>query len=232
MRDISRDHIDPIPVIQSNLVKLNEEKGILVVSVQESDETPHICKDGKIYRRDGEGSDPVAESNRYAIDRLYDKSRNFERTIKKFCQNDLAIPKTQENQGWLEVYVMTHPFRKLMIKDFFEEKNRKKIVNLLSVNTDFNGHFSAGIQFNTIHSSTNSLIFRNMMPESMTYMGLSYIPYFNGNCKILIPLPYIEIKTTVEIRSTFEESIYSKINEEDWPFFKIIGFYSARKSSR
>lgn len=222
IRDISRDHIDPVPVIQSNLVKLNEEKGILVVSVEESDETPHICKDGKIYRRNGEGSDPVAENDRYAIDRLYDKSRSFERTIEKFCQNDLAIPKAQEKQGWLEVYVMTYPFRKLLIKDFFEEKNRKKIADLLSGNTDFNGHFSAGIRFNTIYSSTNSLIFRGVTPENMLHAGLSYIPYFNGNCKIIIPLPYVEIKTAVETRSTFEEAIYSRINEEYWPFFRII----------
>lgn len=226
IRDISRDHIDPIPSIQSNLVKLDEEKGILVIFIQESDETPHICKDGTIYRRSGEGSDPIAESDRYAIDRLYDKSKNFEKTIERFCQNDLTISKTQENQGWLEVYVMTHPFQKFMIKDFFDEKNRKCILELLKGKTDFDGHFSAGMDFNTIHSSTNSLIFRNMEPETVPFVGLSYIPYFNGNCKIIIPLPYVQIKTPVETKSKFEEAIYSKINEEDLTLFKIINGFN------
>ncbi|RYD02758.1 hypothetical protein N752_23545 [Desulforamulus aquiferis] len=75
-RHICRDNISPVPLFSSKLIvkSSDPEKGILVIRVPESAYPPHITKDGRIYRRNMEGSDPVGETDRHILERLFEKS--------------------------------------------------------------------------------------------------------------------------------------------------------------
>lgn len=78
IRNICRDHISPMPVYQAKYIEVPEsEKSVLVIQVDESIDTPHINRDGRIYRRQSSGTDgeSVAEDSRTAIDYLYQKGK-------------------------------------------------------------------------------------------------------------------------------------------------------------
>ena len=79
IKDICRSHIDPPPLFKTAIVDLSNGNVILVVKVEESDDPPHITKDGRIYIRTPESSDPIPENDRHAINRLYEKSSNAEK---------------------------------------------------------------------------------------------------------------------------------------------------------
>ena len=131
IRNIAVSHINPFPLFDSKLIKVDDERVILAVLIHESLEPPHITKDGRIYRRNGEGGDPVAENDRYAIDRLYDRSKRFKEIVEDFCQNKINISKPQSQQGWLEMYLMTYPLGKLSIDNFLRKEYIDSIKTLL-----------------------------------------------------------------------------------------------------
>ena len=131
IRNIAVSHINPFPLFDSKLIKVDDERWILAVLIHESLEPPHITKDGRIYRRNGEGGDPVAENDRYAIDRLYDRSKRFKGIVEDFCQNKIVISEAQSRQGWLEIYLMTYPLGKLSIDNFLGRVDIDSIKTLL-----------------------------------------------------------------------------------------------------
>ncbi len=73
IKNICRDHISPIPMYEVKYLETGESKGILVIQIEDSLDTPHINRDGKIYRRESNSTESVSEDSRGAIDYLYQK---------------------------------------------------------------------------------------------------------------------------------------------------------------
>ena len=75
IKNIIRDTVNPMPLFKIDLVKKPKakNKGVLVVSVEESPSPQYLVSDGKIYIRNAVGSDPVPATDSYTVDRLYQK---------------------------------------------------------------------------------------------------------------------------------------------------------------
>jgi len=74
LRNIIVGHLNPIPHFTSNLIKLESGKYVLVCYVDKGFETPYLTKDGRVYVRSGEGSDPVYETNKYLLQKLFERN--------------------------------------------------------------------------------------------------------------------------------------------------------------
>ncbi|MGI8483077.1 MAG: AlbA family DNA-binding domain-containing protein [Thermomicrobiales bacterium] len=101
VRDIARSHIDPTPVLYPQIVALEVNRAVLLVFVPGEQETPFIMKDGRIYRRVYDSSDPIPEANRYAVDRLFEQGRTRRERFRQFCQDDRDFSSDEEDQGWM-----------------------------------------------------------------------------------------------------------------------------------
>lgn len=179
IRNIAVSHINPFPLFDSKLIKVDDKRGLLAVLIQESIEPPHITKDGRVYRRNGEGGDPVAENDRYAIDRLYDRSKRFKEIVEDFCQNEIVISKAQSGQGWLEIYLMTYPLGKLSIDKFLRKEYIDSVKSLLDRQSTVTllkefGEATGNIPFNNVATSSNSIIFRQTTPDSLKDLTLTF----------------------------------------------------------
>jgi predicted HTH transcriptional regulator len=75
VRDSIRSGIDPVPVFFSQVVTLAPKQVVLVVYVPGEQDTPFITRDGRIYRRVSDSSDPIPENQRSAVDRIVDQGR-------------------------------------------------------------------------------------------------------------------------------------------------------------
>ena len=76
IRDAVRHHIDPVPLLFPQVVPLSGNRLACVVYVPGNQATPYVTKDGRIYRRTSDASEPVAENNRYALDELVERGRS------------------------------------------------------------------------------------------------------------------------------------------------------------
>ena len=234
IRNIALSHINPFPLFDSKLIKVGDERGILAVFIPESLEPPHITKDGRTYRRNGEGSDPVAENDRYAIDRLYDKSKRFKGIVEDFCQNEIVISefKSKQGQGWLEIYLMTYPLRKLLIDDFLRKEYIDSVKSLLdrqSTITIFSKEFgeaTGNIPFNNVTTTYTSIIFRQTTPDSLKDLTLTFEWFVNGNAKVIIPFQYLDLEILSQVyeNSTNHKSLLESLGEEVTYFRIIDGF--------
>ncbi len=91
--------VDPNPEFGSHLIQNpeSEDYAVLVIEVPESRHPPHIMSDGVIYRRSGEESDPIEpETDRWALDRLYEDRRERERKQQRVLQHLRALNKELE----------------------------------------------------------------------------------------------------------------------------------------
>lgn len=229
MRNIIKGNIDPFPVYYSNLIEVESGKAILVLEILESDETPHITKDGRIYRRNAEGSDPVPETNRYVLDRLYEKSRKFQEQIERFCSRDIILSEAEENNSWMEIYLMPYPLGRMEIRSFFEEtfvdSMTRKMRGLTKVELAPSSFFSASIPFNSVSASFGSIVFRQVNPRNLPFMGLTFELFKNGNSKIIIPFEFISQDN--ESESLAWKKLVSSLEEEDTSLFRIINGFKA-----
>jgi predicted HTH transcriptional regulator len=85
VREIAKSHIDPVPIFYPRVIEIGSNRAVLVVQIPSEQETPFISKDGRIYRRLHDSSDPVAESNRYAVDRLVEEGRKSADRFSEIC---------------------------------------------------------------------------------------------------------------------------------------------------
>ncbi|MEG6521604.1 ATP-binding protein [Desulfotomaculum sp. 1211_IL3151] len=118
-RNICRDTIMPVPLFESKLIlkSSNPNRGILVVRIPESTYPPHIIRDGRIYRRNMEGSDPVRETDRHILDRLFEKSRLNKTEVKAFINRKLQ--KSSGQEVLFKVMCCPVPLNLKLIEPFF-----------------------------------------------------------------------------------------------------------------
>lgn len=109
VRDIIKTHLDPIPIFHPQVVTLEEDKVVLLIHLPGDQETPFVAKDGRIYRRNHDSSDPVAETSRYTIDRLVDAGRDFAKRFERFCSDGRTFTEAEERQGWVNLYLSPSP---------------------------------------------------------------------------------------------------------------------------
>lgn len=121
-RHICRDGINPVPLFTTKILELPESpgKGVLVARIEESGYPPHITRDGRIYRRNGEGSDPVPETDRYILDRMFEKSRQNKGQVKAFINQKLSEAETEATA--IKVLICPVPLNQNLIHPFFTEE--------------------------------------------------------------------------------------------------------------
>lgn len=126
-RHICRDGVNPVPLFTSKIVELPESpgRGVLVAQIQESSYPPHITRDGRIYRRNGEGSDPVPETDRYILDRLFEKGRQNKGQVKAFITQKLSEMETASPA--VKVICCPVPLNQNLIHPFFVEETIDQI---------------------------------------------------------------------------------------------------------
>lgn len=227
IRDIIASHINPSPLFFAKLLQVNGNRGILVVHIPESYETPHLTKDGKVYRRTGEASEPVPENDRYTIDKLYDKSKRFEATIEHFCINPIVTSQAQANQGWIEVYLITYPIEKLLIDHMLMHEKIDSIKLSLDTETEIKafklmGQASGDVPFNNVSTSYDSIVFRQIRPENLGDLTLSFEFFQNGNAKIIIPFQYIDPSRDKDSENL--QFLRGKLGDKEYLFNIIDGF--------
>ena len=121
--NIVKDLINPIPYIQSKIIKIpDSENVVLVVYIPEGNEPPYISN-GSVYIRAGETSKPLAIEDRYYYDKLINKAKLFKQKRDMFVENNFTISQAQDSskQPFLECYIYLDNPNNFMFDDFYSE---------------------------------------------------------------------------------------------------------------
>ena len=226
LRDVIKSNVDPVPHVESKLVRLSTGKVVLVAYVPESLETPHITRDGRIYRRNAEGSDPVPEINRYVVDQLYERGKRFKEYLRRFCRSEFAYSKAQEKQGWFLAYIIPYPLGSFEAPDFTKQKLDELRKHFAGTSTFF-GILSMGIPFQIMQNSLDSVTLRQTKREQLAYLTLTVRIFRNGAAKFLVPLQYVDPlapRSEYASSAAFQELV-SHLSRSETQLFRIIDGY-------
>lgn len=201
VREVIKSHINPVPVFHAKLIKLDGDKAILAAHVPDGQETPFITKDGRIYRRESDSSYPVAETDRYAVDRLVDKGREISRRFEQFCQDERTFSKAEEHQGWLNIYLSPYPLGTIDRWSIVSTKGIEELLQLsqtllnVSLVDDETGERttlgSGNCPLDSGQPSLGSVVLRQTGPSSPVFNVLTTEIFVDGRAKFLIPLRHL-----------------------------------------
>lgn len=196
VREVVKSHLDPVPVFFPQVVDIGGGRAALVVYIPPDQEMPFISKDGRIYRRVHDSSDPVPEASRYAVDRLYEEGRKAAKRFERFCQDERILSKAEaEDISWLNIYLSPHP---LGAVEKFKMDSASEVEEVLRMsqalyNIPIGGAeaLQGNLPFNVAQPTLGSIILQQIEPSKAAFNSLSVELFSNGRAKFLIPLQFI-----------------------------------------
>ncbi len=192
--EIINNEIDPVPVFYQQLLILRPQWGVLIIYVPENQEMPFITKDGRIYRRTHDASEPVPEINRYAIDRLFDMGRSIFQQFESFCEDQSNFPKQTEVSS-VQLYLKPYPIgivdKRQLVSENYLNWHLKQCKSQVKI--PFSGSMvmvSGYTPFNFGQVTDRSIVLRQMDPVVEEGSSLTGEYFTDGSAKFFIPLHY------------------------------------------
>ena len=164
-------------------IGLTENKCIICVAIPQSIEAPHIHSKGVIYRRVADGSEPVAETDRYMIEKMFQRNEFLIKKFKDWIDDDFDLSDVESDA----------PFLRLLIAPNIWRAPRSQFkINIDTIMKTLNSHDGrrTGIPFDTIYSSTTGVIARQCTNNDPTSANLTWQFYEDLRSEVLIPLAW------------------------------------------
>ena len=86
-------------------INLDADHAIICVTVPQSIEAPHIHESGRIYRRVADASDPVPETDRYMVDKLFQRSQKKIDYYKRWHDKDPEFSKAESKSPYIRIMI-------------------------------------------------------------------------------------------------------------------------------
>jgi len=194
IREVAKSRISPTPVFYPQVVDVAPGVVVAVVYVPGEQDTPFITSDGKIYRRIADCSNPEAETNRYAVDRLYDQQKQHNKQFRQFFQNSRTLT-SRNKSGWLVCVLSPYPLGLIDKHSLIYPENVEKLFLQsqqpidLHVQEDINIG-NATINFTSLQPTNNSMMLRVVDPFNIAYNSLTLELFADGSAKFVIPFVY------------------------------------------
>lgn len=194
IRDSIKAHVDPVPVFRIRSIDRGDGRVVVIVHVPDSQETPFIHSDGRVYRRVHDASDPVPETDRYALDRIVDQGRRPVERFKEFCRDERAISKSEDDTGWLNVYLSPYPPVQVDRMEILSSEEIKKLLeesqkplSLIKGKSD-EGRITGNVPLNAGQTGHRSVLLRQTATERLPFNVLSAEFFLDGRAKLHIPI--------------------------------------------
>jgi len=198
VREIVKARIDPTPVFYPQVIRLGGDLLALVVYIPPAQDGPFITTDGRLYVRQQDSSDPIFEKDRYALDRLYDRTKDLHRRVECFCQDTRLLSQHDAAQGWISLFLWPYPEGLVQLQmpgthTWLQNllARSQKPVRLANPLTTMGGEtpVEATLPFTAAQMTPVSVLLRQVTPTEVATAGLTLELSATGSLKLHIPLP-------------------------------------------
>lgn len=225
VRDMVKSQVDPYPVLHPQVTVLPNSRLVLTVYVPPNQETPFITRDGRIYRRQVDSSEPVHETDRYALDRLVDRGREARSHFLDFCTDERAFSQAEadEGQAWLQLFLFPYPEVDNQERRGFTIIDMRAARDLSRRSVTIFPHsvkpITGNISFNHIQPGDESIVLRQVQPSAIASNCMTAYLYSNGAAKFFLPIKLESrgeppVLTSSLMRKTFADTWNKDETEE------------------
>ena len=189
LRHSAADHLNPTPFFEPKVlwgpcteIGLAEGNAIIAVEIPQSHTTPHVHKDGRIYRRVADGSEPKPETDRFVLDQLWRRADSLREKTRKWVERDPEFSQGEAEVPYVRVLLCVDPWRQ---RDPWLRVPFPEIRRILT------GHATADIPsvpFDTVHTMAEGIIARQLKGNDPHDYVLTWRLKRDLSCDIIIPL--------------------------------------------
>ena len=118
LRQAASSSLNPTPYFRTNvlsgpcpIINLAPGTSIIVVQIPCSLTAPHVHKDGRIYRRVADGSEPKPETDRFVLDQLWRRGDVIRKAARKWIRRDPEFSKLEEKSPYLRLLLCVDPWQ-------------------------------------------------------------------------------------------------------------------------
>lgn len=161
-------------------IGLEDGRSVIVCNVPWGPEAPYVHKDGRIYRRVGNGSEPVPETDRYMLEKLWARSEKIIDETDEWVTRDLEISKDEEDAAYVRIF---------LVSDFWgtrEPVNHMRLSRFREIMTKADEH--ASIPFDNVYRAPTGFIARQNAGNDPEMLGLTWRYHYVGDSEIIVPL--------------------------------------------
>lgn len=179
-------------------IGLTESKCIICIAVPQSIEAPHVHSKGVIYRRVADGSEPVPETDRHMIEKMFQRSSKTIDSFTKWIERDPELSEEESDAPYLRLLIAPNLWQT-------PRKNFKpdiKNINIALNKIEGRGY---GIPFDTIYSSATGVIARQCANNDPMRATLTWHFHSDMSSEILAPLQWAK-GDAVHLLESFEKA--------------------------
>jgi hypothetical protein len=189
VREAASAHVSPPLLYEERLVSgpcekigLAEGRAILILGIPQGVDPPYIHSSGRIFRRLSDQSKPEAEKDRYALDRLIERGREFRNRIAERLRRTPELRSEQRDSTFVYIHLapdlrLPEPKAKLSITQFRDICNNKE---------DAQGSIS--IPLDQVHASEFGFVGRQIEDNDPEFARLGMRWWHNGIARLDIPV--------------------------------------------
>ena len=188
LRQSASSLLNPIPYFRTKVIpgpcptiNLDPDSSIVIVQVPCSLKTPHVHKDGRIYRRVADSSEPKPETDRFVLDQLWRRGSNVQKSVKKWVKRDPEFSEQEAKTPYL---------RCLLCVDPWQQKSPQINTSRSDIRNVFHSYETGtvSIPFETIYSSSDGIIARQLENNDPETLGLTWKFRSDSSSDIVLPL--------------------------------------------
>ena len=194
LRHSAADHLNPTPFFETTVLRgpctesgLAEGRAIIAVEIPESHTAPHVHKDGRIYRRVADGSEPKPETDRFVLDQLWRRAEPLREMTRKWIERDPEFSQEEEEMPYVRVLLCVDPWR---------QHPARLGAPLPEIRRILTSHGPVGIpsvSFDTVYTTTGEItaggiIARQLKGNDPHCYGLTWKLWRDLSCDIALPV--------------------------------------------
>lgn len=187
IRQAVANHTQPSPFFRIkslvgpvDSIGLPEGRCVIVGQVPWGPEAPYIHKDGRIYRRVGDGSEPKPENDRFILDQLWGRSLKITEAYTDWISHELETSEAEGNAAYVRLF---------LIADFWGDIGSIGGISLKRVReimSDAAGDYT--VPFNNVYQTSGGFICRQTANNDPEQLGLTWKLSGDFRSEVVIPL--------------------------------------------
>lgn len=200
LRHSIAEHVNPPPFFNSHVLRgpcpiigLESDYAVIAIEIPQSLTTPHIHKDGRIYRRVADGSEPVPETDRFVLDQLWRRDKPVRRTVRRWIKADPEFSKAEQDNPYVRLLLSVDPWR---------QKPMTQVATIEQIRDVFTSHEDSvsSILYDTVHTIPDGFLARQLGSNDPRTLGLTWKMSRDLTSDVIIPLPCYHAYSLRELR--------------------------------
>ncbi|MBH3400759.1 ATP-binding protein [Pseudomonas fluorescens] len=169
-------------------IGLETERAIICVGVPQSIEAPHVHSSGYIYRRIADGSEPVPETDRNVVEKLFDRSKKTIDRYKAWHDKDPEFSKAESEAPFLRIMIKPNLWGLPRSEFSFSLDNVKEILGAETGK-------AVCLPFDTIYPRSGGFIARQCKDNDPTNLSITWDLQSTLTSDITVPLSWCKGNT-------------------------------------